>query len=144
MSDYDDEKEKSQRGLIDTNSGFGDTFKEYEDILSEDLDAPDWYLKYARNIVRLILYISLGILLTSLLFPRWYVSLDDLIPYGTQIGLFIFFLVCTGINEFFDTMLDQESSLVWWYTHIRFWIVLLVCLGLTFTIAVMAFSNLKF
>lgn len=131
MNNYDGESEKPRRGLIDSILS-GTTLKEYEDILSEDLDAPDWHLKYARNIVRLILYISLGVLLTSLLFPRSLSGLNDLISRDIQVVCLIFLLICTGINEFFDTMLDQKSSLVWWYTHIRFLIVLLAVLSLIF------------
>lgn len=97
------------------------------DILSEGLEQPDWHLKYARNIINLIL-ITIGFpLFFTLILPgsRRLQTLEEIDPTLR----FLILCIVIGISivcGIFDNILDQESTEVRWFNYARFWFVLLL------------------
>jgi hypothetical protein len=134
MSDYGIEEEKParknliERIFIDTVDvfNFSGPRNDLEEILSDDLDSPDWHLKYARNIVNLILFMSASLIISSLM--RWSFtgfSLDDFISRQMQIFCLCVIGLIAFVCVYFDEAHDEKSTEAWWFTHIRFWVVTL-------------------
>lgn len=143
MSDYNKEKKEKPTDFFTQSvrreyyNGTND-IQIAEDILSDELDHPDWHLKYARNIINLILFITTSVSFTSIFFPHTRGAID--IEFKYLFITFVFSLIIDTIVYFFDYIFDQESSLVYWFNHIRFWFVLLSIGGLTLFIALKILS----
>ena len=147
MSEYYENKEKEKKMDVFTRS----VHRDYQngtndvelaaDILSEGLDQPDWHLKYARNIINLVLFIVGGVLLSNLLFGFHHRSLGDIDPTLKILTLLI--VICiASICGFFDNVLDQESTEVRWFNYARFWFVVIPLVSLTIYIAIMAIGTI--
>ncbi|MCF7864904.1 MAG: hypothetical protein K9M11_00155 [Candidatus Pacebacteria bacterium] len=124
----DDDEKPRHKSLLERvfldNFAFFNTYNDAEEILSKDLEHPNWHLKYARNIIYLILFFTISISVTTFIFP-WYYSISDDISAstrGTILGVTLFIATICGI---FDEILDQESNEVWWFNYARFWFVVL-------------------
>jgi hypothetical protein len=129
MSEYrgQDNRKEHKENLIERSFGslFGYTSRtDAEEILSEDLDHPDWHLKYARNIINLIVFFGLAISLKELII-RGESSSSRFLSQSHAVLLFVISAIIGLVCGFFDKVLDQESAEVWWFTHVRFWFVLL-------------------
>jgi hypothetical protein len=129
MSEYQENKKKEEKMDIFTRSVHRDYQNGTNDvelaaeILSEGLDQPDWHLKYARNIIYLVLFIAGTVLIDSFLFTYK----ETLSGVGPTLRI-LMLLIVIGIAcvcGFFDNILDQESTEVRWFNYVRFWFVLL-------------------
>lgn len=144
MSEYQENKNKQNENLIERSftSLFGYTSKtDAEEILAKDLDHQDWHLKYARNIINLIIFFGLVISLNELIFRSEFSSRRFL----TESQAILLFLISATIGlicGYFDNILDQESKEVRWFNYARFWFVLLTVGSLTFYIAILALNTI--
>lgn len=126
MSNYDQDEKPRHKSLLERvfldNFDFFNARNDAEEILSKDLDHPDWHLKYARNIVYLILFLTISALVTTFIFPWYYDISDDISASvrGTVLGVALLIAAICGI---FDEMMDQESDEVLWFSYARFWFV---------------------
>ena len=134
MSDYYQDENKKDRSIFEIINGPGDSFLNAEEILAEGLDRPDWHLRYARNIVYLILVVIGAMILESFFF-RYYPTLAQ-IDATVRITILALVVGITCVCGFFDNILDQESTEVRWFNYARFWFVLLSLGGLAFFIVI--------
>ncbi len=146
MSEYSDQDNKKERkeNLIERSFGslIGYTSRtDAEEILSEDLDHPDWHLKYARNIINLIVFFGLVISLNELII-RGEFSSRRFLSESQAVLLFVISAIIGLICGYFDKVLDQESTEVRWFNYTRFWFVLLSIGSLTLYIAIQAFGTI--
>jgi hypothetical protein len=146
MSEYRDQNDKKghKENLIERSfsSLFGYTSRtDAEEILSEDLDHPDWHLKYARNIINLIVFFGLVISLDELIF-RGEFSSRSFLSESQAVLLFVVSAIIGLVCGFFDNRLDQESTEVRWFNYARFWFVLLTVGSLTLYIGIMAIGTI--
>lgn len=132
MSEYQENKKKEEKMDIFTRSVHRDYQNGTNDIelaaeiLSEGLDQPDWYLKYARNIVNLVLTIVGFPLFFTFILPggRRFQTLEEIDP-TLRILILLIVIGIACVCGFFDNILDQESTEVRWFNYARFWFVLL-------------------
>ena len=143
LSDYNKEKREQPVDIFTQNvraeyyNGTND-IQIAEDILSEGLDQPDWHLKYARNIINLILFITTSVSFTSIFFPHTRGAID--IEFKYLFITLVFSLIIDVIVYVFDYIFDQESTAVRWFNYARFWFVLLSIGGFTLFIALKILS----
>lgn len=146
MSEYDDQNNKKEHKENLIERFFGSLFAytsraDVEEILSEDIDHPDWHLKYARNIINLIVFFGLIISLKELI-TKGESSSSRFLSESHALLLFVMSAVIGLVCGFFDKVLDQESAEVRWFNYVRFWFVLLSIGSLTFYIAIQAFGTI--
>lgn len=121
----------------------GNDIENMASILSDNLDEPDWYLIYAKNIINLILFLLTLTFIRSL-FGLYVLSngLDSYLSRPAQLLCIIIFGFLYYVNDNLNTIFGEESRLASWINWARFWLVFGVIGSLLLVMLVMALNTI--